>query len=203
MNDDESLRKRVSEVQEKYGHLLTKEAALALAKVGSAHSAPALTARILRIFNPYIFEKAGRKGKVCRAEIELLPQREARTLVLWDADADRLGAELKAGDAISLAGAYEKEGELHVGKKGSVALATNSEVAEAQSRVVAVLRGLHAEGDVLHATLEKDGKLVKEIARGARALELLGLKSPHEGISFYTVLKLKRDRLVGKTVSAN
>ncbi|MFA6035774.1 MAG: hypothetical protein WC759_02345 [Candidatus Micrarchaeia archaeon] len=203
MGDDAEMKKRIEEVQEKYGHLLTKEAALALAKVGSAHSAPALTARILRIFNPYLFEKAGRKGKVCRAEIELLPQREARTLVLWDADVDRLGAELKAGDAISLAGAYEKDGELHIGKKGSVVLASSSEVAEAQSRVVAVIRGLRAEGDVLHATLEKDGKLVKELARGIRALELLGLKTAHEGISFYTVLKLKRDRLIGKTVSAS
>ena len=196
MNDDESLKKRISEVQEKYGHLLTKEAALSLLKIAP----PSITAKISRIFKPYHFEKAGRRGKVCRVEIELMPQRERKTLVLWDADVDKLGSELKEGLAISLTGTYEKEGELHVGRNGSVRPASESEKQSAKE--AAIIRELRAEGDAIHAVLEKNGKAVKETARGARALELLGLKVRHESISFYTVLQLKREKLIGKAVNA-
>jgi len=204
MGDDSEMQKRIEEVQEKYGHLLTKEAALALIKVEPNRIAsPALTARIVRIFKPYHFEKAGRKGKVCRVEVEILPANERKTLVLWDADVDRLGAELNAGGIISMAGTYEKEDELHVGKSGGVRLASEKEAKEIKSRAYALIRSLRAEANTIHAELEQGGKIVKESAKGSRALELLGLKAQHEGISFYTVLQLKREKLVGKAVSAN
>jgi len=208
MVDDAETRRKIAEVQERYGHLLTREAALALVNAEKARAGgESFSARILRIFQPYHFEKAGRRGKVCRVEIERLDSGKRPLLVLWDSDADRLGKELRVGDVAEVRGAYEKEGELHIGRLGSIALAERASTAEAKEaarearrETLAVIRDLRAEGEALHAVLELHGKEHRIEARGRKALLLLGLKAGHEGVPLSTLVELKREHLIGKAV---
>ena len=206
---DLDLERRAEEVQERYGHLLTKEVALSLASSGHQGGPPKLKARVLRIFSPYAFEKRGRKGRVCRAELELLPSNERRVLVLWDSDVDLLlNGRIRVGDVLAISGYYEKDKELHTGRQGNVeVLEGEGAKAEAQAksrtrpRKAAVIRELRASDDVLEAIVDLDGREESLKLRGKRALSVLGIRQPHEGISLKTIVGLKRSRLVGTTVA--
>lgn len=201
MTEDE---RKLAEVQEKFGHLLPRETARAIAT--GAHGA--LRGRITRIFQPHLFERGGKKGRVCRVEIEArggLNDGARKMLVLWDAEAEKLGAELREGDWVEATGIYEKEGEVHIGRRGTIAkmgAEQTKEAAAESARPRAIIKELKAQADSIHAILEVGGREVKEVAKGRRALELLGLRTPHEGISFYTILQLKKHALLGRSVAA-
>jgi hypothetical protein len=194
--------KKLAEVQEKFGHLLPRETALSVLRSGQP-----MLAKITRIFQPHAFERNGKKGSVCRVEVEVrggLSDGMRKTLVLWDADAEKLGGELREGDWLEASGAYEKEGELHVGRGGKISKADAPKGGNSNTIISkrATIKDLRAQADAVHATIDIGGREVKEVARGKRALELLGLRTAHEGISFYTILQLKRHLLIGKSVSA-
>jgi len=223
---ESELEQKVRAVQEKYGHLLTREAALAHvsaqegAKGGNAgarsHEWPggaagsSFEARVLRTFAQYEFQKAGRKGKVCRVELERLGgSLDPRPiLVLWDSDAEKLQkGEIAVGDLISVSNAYLKEGELHIGRNGAVkriarASAADAKKAEREARgeKLAVIKELKASGNLLEAVVESNGKPERLRLSGGKALSFLGLKQTHEGISLDTLVALKRSHLVGRAV---
>jgi len=204
MNEGE-LGRKVREVQERYGHLLTTEAALSVIR---AEEGGPFEARVLRIFRPHEFERGGRKGRVCRAELERIGSGERPVLVLWDEDAERLAnGGISAGDLVLVSGAYEKEGELHIGRRGSVKVLEKAGPAEreeagreAGSERLGVLRGLSASGETLEALVELDGRQERLRLEGAQALSLLGIRQAHEGISLEALVELKRSRLLGRTV---
>ncbi|MDO8339605.1 MAG: hypothetical protein Q7T16_03015 [Candidatus Burarchaeum sp.] len=223
---ESEFEQKVREVQEKYGHLLTREAALAHVSAqagaggGNAGARPhewpgvaagsSFEARVLRIFAPYAFERGNRKGKVCRVELERIGvSLDPRPiLVLWDSDADKLQkGEISVGDLISVSNAYPKEGELHIGRQGSIkrmapASAADAKKAEREARdeKLAIITELKANGEVLEAVVESDGSLERLRFSGEKALSFLGLKQMHEGISFDTLVELKRSHLVGRAV---
>jgi len=204
---DAELGRKVKEVQEKYGHLLTTEAALSVVRTGGA-GGNGFKARILRVFRPYEFEKSGRKGKVCRVELERLDTREKPILVIWDADVDRLlKGELEVEDVVEVLNSYAKEGELHLGRRGSMKLfgkAGSREAdevkREAGSKKLGIVRELQAKGNALEALVELNGKQERMKFKGKHALALLGIRQMHEGISLKTLVKLKKSHLIGKTV---
>jgi len=210
--DDAELKRRLVAVQEKYGHLLTREAALAHISAGHSGSTSghSFEARVLRIFTPYEFAKAGRKGKVCRVELERLGSGtdERPMLVLWDADVEKLQkGEIAAGDLIAVSGANVREGEFHIGRQGSVRRIGRGSTADAKKaereagrEKLAVILDVKASGKSLEAIVELDGKREKLKLSGEKALSFLGLKQAHDGISLETLVALKRVYLVGKAI---
>src|SRR3989344_7638584 len=162
------LEQKVQKVQERYGHLLTREAALADLDAAEGTSAgSSFEARVLRIFAPYEFERGSRKGRVCRVELERTGSPNERPmLVLWDADVEKLQKrEIAVGDMISISNSYLKEGEYHVGRQGSVRRVERASAAdakkaerEARSERLAVIKELRASGKSLEAVVELDGK---------------------------------------------
>ncbi|RLG18375.1 hypothetical protein DRN67_04250 [Candidatus Micrarchaeota archaeon] len=187
---DELVRK----VQERYGHLITKEAALSVLRNDT------FQARILRVFQPYEFEKKGRKGKVCRVELQRLDSNEKPILVLWDDYVDRLlRGELKEGDVISISGFYLKEGEVHLGRGGKLELFSQGSKNPSKQRI-GVIRALELKGKGIEAVVEFNGTSEKLFVKGKKAHSLLGLKQAHEGISLAAIFKLKKPYLIGTAV---
>ncbi|MFH1285859.1 MAG: OB-fold nucleic acid binding domain-containing protein [Candidatus Micrarchaeota archaeon] len=137
----EELGKKIAEKQEQFANLLTREGALLvlaretgvlaektenreykLSELTTQINNIKTTARILRIFPVYTYERNGKQGKTCRALLAE-PENEVPvlSLVLWNNDASLLeNGTIEKGDLIQLDGAYTKGGELHLAFDGKL-----------------------------------------------------------------------------------
>jgi hypothetical protein len=101
-------------VAKEMGLLKSEEKAYLLAEIPKGEKRVAFRAAVTKVW-PVAAYSSGKKSRV----VEVRDETAVRPLVLWNQDVD-LAAKLRARDAISVRGAYEKGGELHLGYSGAL-----------------------------------------------------------------------------------
>ncbi|MCI0503713.1 hypothetical protein L0Y65_03300 [Candidatus Micrarchaeota archaeon] len=120
------------------GLLKTEEKAYRLAEIPKGEKRIAFKAHVKKVW-PVATYSSGKKSRV----VEVQDETAAKPLVLWNQDVD-LAAKLRTRDSVSVHGAYEKMGELHMGYSGTLEVADKAAFSD-----LAELDGL-AEGEPVH-----------------------------------------------------
>jgi hypothetical protein len=101
-------------VAKEEGLLKSEERACRLADIKKGERKVAFRASVRKVW-PVAEYSSGKKSRV----VEVQDETGRKPLVLWNEDV-ALASRLRAQDAVSVRGAYEKNGELHLGYSGSV-----------------------------------------------------------------------------------
>jgi len=117
------------------GLLKTEEKTFRLAEIPKGEKRVMFSASVKRVW-PVATYSSGKKSRVVEVEDET----GANPLVLWNLDVD-LASKLRARDRISVRGAYEKHGELHLGYSGSLEVVDKAAFSDL---------GALAEGETVH-----------------------------------------------------
>jgi hypothetical protein len=96
------------------GLLKTEEKAYKLAQIPKGEKRIAFHAHVKKVW-PVATYSSGKKSRV----VDVQDETGAKPLVLWNEDVE-LASKLRARDELSVHGAYEKNGELHLGYSGSL-----------------------------------------------------------------------------------
>jgi hypothetical protein len=96
------------------GLLKTEEKAYRLAEIPKGEKRIAFQANVKKVW-PVATYSSGKKSRV----VEVQDETGAKPLVLWNEDVE-LASKLRARDGLTVRGAYEKNGELHLGYSGSL-----------------------------------------------------------------------------------
>lgn len=96
------------------GLLKTEEKAYRIAEIPKGEKRIAFQASVKKVW-PVAAYSSGKKSRV----VEVQDETGAKPLVLWNEDVE-LASKLRARDSVSVHGAYEKMGELHLGYSGTL-----------------------------------------------------------------------------------
>ena len=177
---EEKINTRVKDLQEEYAGLLTEPGALyciALelgVPVAPAAAVPmhkikdlkagqeevSLHVKVDSALAPKEFERAGKKGKLCKLTVS--DDSSSITLVLWNRDAEK-AEKIHKGAHLEISRAIVKQGmkapELHLGMTGSLTLI--AEAPALSTKIAELVEGQEAD---LYARVLKSGQ-IKEFAK--------------------------------------
>lgn len=183
-------------------------------KISELKDKNAFDLALVRILEFYGVKEYSQKGEDKKKKmVSALASDESGTtrIVFWE-NSVREAENLSAGDVVKLENGFFKNGEIHVGNKSIVSINPKGKqpltrVKDLRIGVKTAVRGIveevNANDDVelLNVVLNDGGKKITAVFSREKALELLGVKQLASDIKLSTVVELKKELLLEKTVS--
>lgn len=180
-------------------------------KISELKDKNAFDLALVRVLEAYGVKEYEQKG-VKKRMVSMLASDESGTtrIIFWENSVSE-AEKLSAGDVVKIENGFFKNGEIHAGNKTVLTINPKGKqpltrVKDLRIGVKTAVRGvveeLNVNDDVelLNVMLNDDGKKITAVFPREKALELLEVKQLASDIKLSTVVELKKELLLEKTV---